>query len=183
MQFLAEYTKEFKYNLKLAYPVILSLLGHTFVQLVDNIMVGQLGSKELAAVSLGNSFFYIGMAIGIGFSTSITPLVAQSDGSNDKYNLKNILFHGIVTCSILGFLMFLLVSNSKFLMINVNQPEEVLGLAKHYLNWISISLIPLFIFQGFKQFSDGMSDTKPGMYATIFSNIINIMMHKKYNFS
>ena len=57
MQFLAEYTKEFKYNLKLAYPVILSLLGHTFVQLVDNIMVGQLGSKELAAVSLGNSFF------------------------------------------------------------------------------------------------------------------------------
>ena len=57
MQFLAEYTKEFKYNLKLAYPVILSLLGHTFVQLVDNIMVGQLGSKELAAVSLGNIFF------------------------------------------------------------------------------------------------------------------------------
>ena len=177
MQFLAEYTKEFKYNLKLAYPVILSLLGHTFVQLVDNIMVGQLGSKELAAVSLGNSFFYIGMAIGIGFSTAITPLVAQSDGSNDKYNLKKILFHGIVTCSILGFLMFLLVSNSKFLMINVNQPEEVLVLAKPYLNWISISLIPLVMFQGFKQFSDGMSDTKPGMYATIFSNIINIILN------
>ena len=50
---LAEYTKEFKYNLKLATPVILGMLGHTFVSLVDNIMVGQLGSAELAAVSSG----------------------------------------------------------------------------------------------------------------------------------
>ena len=53
---LSQYTQEFRYNLRLAYPVIVGLLGHTFVQLVDNIMVGQLGTAELAAVSLGNSF-------------------------------------------------------------------------------------------------------------------------------
>ena len=64
---LSQYTKEFKYNLKLASPVIVGLLGHTFVQLVDNIMVGQLGTAELAAVSLGNSFFFVAMSLGIGF--------------------------------------------------------------------------------------------------------------------
>ena len=66
---LKKYTKEFRYNLILAYPVIIGLLGHTLVQLVDNIMVGQLGTAELAAVSLGNSFFFVAMALGIGFST------------------------------------------------------------------------------------------------------------------
>ena len=47
----SNYTKEFSYNLKLAYPVILGMLGHTFVSFVDNVMVGQLGAAELAAVS------------------------------------------------------------------------------------------------------------------------------------
>jgi len=64
---LSHYTKEFSYNLKLAYPVMLGMLGHTLIGVVDNFMVGNLGSTELAAVSLGNSFIFIGMAIGIGF--------------------------------------------------------------------------------------------------------------------
>ena len=53
------YTREFKYNLKLAYPVMIGMLGHTFVQFIDNVMVGQLGTAELAAISLGNSFVFI----------------------------------------------------------------------------------------------------------------------------
>ncbi|MCB0443621.1 MAG: MATE family efflux transporter, partial [Flavobacterium sp.] len=77
---LSDYTKEFKYNTKLATPVILGMLGHQVVALVDNIMVGQLGSAELAAVSLGNSFMFIAMSLGVGFSTAITPLVAEADG-------------------------------------------------------------------------------------------------------
>ena len=75
---LSNYTKEFNYNLKLAYPVILGMLGHTLVAFVDNVMVGQLGTAELAAVSLANSFMFIAMSLGIGFSTAITPLVAAA---------------------------------------------------------------------------------------------------------
>ena len=44
----SRYTREFKYNLKLAYPVMIGMLGHTFVQFIDNVMVGQLGTAELA---------------------------------------------------------------------------------------------------------------------------------------
>jgi multidrug resistance protein, MATE family len=70
---LSQYTKEFSYNIRLALPVILGMLGHTLIGIVDNFMVGNLGSTELAAVSLGNSFIFLGMSIGIGFSTAITP--------------------------------------------------------------------------------------------------------------
>lgn len=74
----SDYSKEFSQNLKLAYPIIfLGMLGHTVVGIVDNIMVGKLGPTELAAVSLGNSFVFIAMSLGIGFSTAITPLVAR----------------------------------------------------------------------------------------------------------
>lgn len=104
---LKDYTKEFRYNLSLSIPVILGLLGHTVVQLVDNIMVGQLGTTELAAVSLGNSFVFIAMSLGIGFSTALTPLVAQADGTKDTTKAQNILSHGIVMCTILGLSLFL----------------------------------------------------------------------------
>ena len=87
---LSHYTKEFSYNLKLAYPIILGMLGHTLIGIVDNIMVGKLGSTELAAVSLGNSFIFIAMSLGIGFSTAITPLIAQADA--EKTRKKYVLF-------------------------------------------------------------------------------------------
>ena len=41
LQALTPYTKEFRFNLNLAYPVIIGLLGHTLVQFIDNVMVGQ----------------------------------------------------------------------------------------------------------------------------------------------
>jgi MATE family multidrug resistance protein len=63
----SKYTQEFSYNLRLAYPIILGMLGHTIVGIVDNIMVGQIGPTELAAVSLGNSFIFIALSLGIGF--------------------------------------------------------------------------------------------------------------------
>ncbi|MBT8321140.1 MAG: MATE family efflux transporter, partial [Eudoraea sp.] len=95
---LRQYTKEFRFNARLAAPVILGMLGHTFVAFADNIMVGQLGTAELAAVSLGNSFVFIAMSIGIGFSTAITPLVAEADGAGDSSAGKSALKHGLVLC-------------------------------------------------------------------------------------
>ena len=79
----SQYTKEFRYNLQLADPVILGMLGHTLIGIVDNIMVGKLGSTELAAVSLGNSMIFIAMSLGIGFSTAITPIVGEADAEKD----------------------------------------------------------------------------------------------------
>ena len=92
---LQNYTSEFRYNLKLAYPVMLGMIGHTLVSLVDNIMVGQLGTAELAAVSLGNSFVFIAMSLGIGFSTAITPLVAEADGEKNIEKGKQAFNHGM----------------------------------------------------------------------------------------
>ncbi len=174
---LDQYTREFKYNLRLAFPVIVGLLGHTFVQLVDNIMVGQLGTAELAAVSLGNSFFFVAMSLGIGFSTAITPLVAETDGAKDIQAGRNVFIHGLLLCTFIGVFLSLAVLICKPLLYQMGQPEEVVVLAFPYLKWVAISLIPLITFQGFKQFSEGLSHTRPAMYATLMGNLINVILN------
>lgn len=173
----SEYTKEFKKNFSLATPVMLGLLGHTVVALVDNIMVGQLGSAELAAVSLGNSFMFIAMSLGIGFSTAITPLVAEADSEGNFSVGKSAFKHGLFLCSVLGIVLFLAVLLAKPLMYAMKQPPEVVDLAMPYLNLVAASLVPLIIFQAFKQFSDGLSMTRYPMYATILANVVNVILN------
>ena len=171
------YTKEFNYNLKLAFPVILGMLGHIFVSFADNIMVGQLGAAELAAVSLGNSFFFIAMSLGIGFASAITPLVAEADSAKNSLGVKNALKHGLILCAILSVLLYLLMLLAIPVIHYMKQPLEVVELAIPYLYIISISIIPLVVFEALKRFSDGLSNTKYPMYATIAANIINIIIN------
>ncbi len=174
---LSQYTKEFKYNITLATPVILGMLGHTLVAFVDNIMVGQLGTAELAAVSLGNSFMFIAMSLGIGFSTAITPLIAEADGEGNFEKGKESFKHGLFLCTFLGVILFLGVFTAEPILHYMDQPEEVVELAIPYLNLVAASLIPLVIFQAFKQFSDGMSITRYPMYATLIANVVNVILN------
>ena len=177
MNFLSPYTKEFSYNLKLAYPVIVGMVGHTLVGFVDNAMVGQLGTSKLAAISLGNSFVFLAMSFGIGFSTAITPLVAESNAKRNTIRTKKILNNGIISCTILGIILTLLVLVAKPIVFYMGQPDEVVNIAYPYISWVAISLLPLIIFQSFKQFSDGLSFTKIAMISTLIANIINIVIN------
>ena len=174
---LSNYTSEFKTNLKLAAPVILGLLGHTFVGFMDNVMVGQLGPAQLAAVSLGNSFVFIGMSLGIGFSTAITSLTAEADTENNAVKAKSVFKNGLFLCIVLGLLVFFGVLLAKPLMYLMDQPKEVVALAMPYLNLVAFSLFPLVVFQAFKQFADGLSMTRYPMYATLVANIVNITLN------
>lgn len=174
---LTDYTREFRTNFNLASPVMLGMLGHTFVSFADNVMVGQLGTAELAAVSLGNSFVFVAMSLGIGFSTAITPLVAEADGAGETARVRNLLRHGLVLCGVMGLILFGAVLLAKPLMYHMEQPPEVVTLAQPYLDLVALSLVPLVVFQALKQFSDGLSQTRYPMYATIVANVINISLN------
>ena len=117
------------------------------------------------------------MAIGIGFSTAITPLIAEAEGKKNIYNGRKVLIHGLYLCILLGLLLFICLSFAQPLLYKMGQPIQVVGMAFDYLFWVGISLIPLLIFQSLKQFSDGLSYTKPAMYASLLANIINVILN------
>ncbi len=177
MMKIKQYTNEFAYNIKLAYPVILGMLGHTLIGIVDNYMVGNLGSTELAAVSLGNSFIFLAMAIGIGFSTAITPLVAEADAEKNDKKIRTTFHHGLLLCTILGVSLFIITVLSKQLMYFMDQPEAVVLLAAPYIDWVAFSLIPVVMYQGYKQFADGLSLTKYSMYSIILTNVVHVFFN------
>ena len=152
-------------------------LGHLLVGLIDDIMVGQLGPVELAATSLGNSLVFIALSIGIGFSFAITPLIAESDGEGNVEKGRRIFQHGLILSTILGIVMVVMLFLLKPILYHLDQPEEVVVLAIPYYEIVALSMLPLMIFQGFKQFADGLSETKYSMYATIITNIVNVVLN------
>ncbi len=174
---LSNYTKEFSYNLKLSIPVILGLVGHTLVGMIDNIMVGNLDPINLAAVSLGNSYIFIAMSIGIGFSAAITPIVAEAHSEGNQNKLKKSFINGFILCLILGTVLYALVLVLKNTLVYLDQPVEVVKLALPYIDIVAISLIPLLLFQALKQYTDGLSRTIYPMYATVVANIINVIIN------
>lgn len=174
---IQEYTREFRYNLKLAYPVMVGQLGHVMVSFVDNVMVGKLGAAPLAAVSLGNSLVFIALSLGIGFSYALTPLMAESDGSDNLSKGRKVFRHGMLLCTLNGLLLWWLLLLAKPVLYHLNQPAEVVALAIPYLSVVAFSMFPLMIFQGLKQSSDGLSYTSLAMIATIVANVVNVLLN------
>ncbi|NVJ48679.1 MAG: MATE family efflux transporter, partial [Cytophagia bacterium] len=174
---LLSYRGHFNKTLNLAYPVMLSQLGHIMVGVVDSIMVGQLGPTELAASSFANNFMGVFMMFGIGVTYGITPMVAQADGKKDHDKITRLLRHGIILSILVGIVLTLFMYVLTTAFPYMSQPDDVIRLGKPYFFIIATSLFPLIVFQGFRQFAEGMSVTKPTMYITILANGLNVLLN------
>lgn len=154
--------------------MVLSQLGHIMVSVADSVMAGRLGTAQLAAASLGNSIFTIVLVFGLGISFSITPMVARADGRKNHTRIALVLLNGVVLNTLLGVVLFALFFGLSPLIRYLNQPEAVVQLALPYVNVLFLSMVPLMVFQAFKQFAEGLSLTKQSMYISIFANLVNI---------
>src|SRR5690554_4658879 len=167
----------FPKTFSIAYPVMLSQLGQVTVGVADAMMVGRLGSVPLAAAALGNSIFFVILMFGIGTSMAITPLVAAADGKGRVKRISRVFQHGFLINMFFGGLLFLLILLATPILSHLNQPDEVVDLAVPYLGIITLSLIPFMFFQTFKQFTEGLSQTKQAMLITIFCNMVNVFLN------
>ena len=179
MEFLfsSEYSKNYKATLLLAYPVVLSQLGHIMVGVADTAMVGQIGAIEQAAVALANSFYTIVLVFGLGVSYGVTPLVAAADSSKNYAENASLLKHGLIINTLMGILLFTVLFCCSPLLRMINQDKEVVELAIPFLNVMILSMIPLCIFSAFKQFVEGLSDTRPAMFITVGAGLLNILLN------
>jgi MATE family multidrug resistance protein len=170
----ASYIDHFKKNLALALPVMTGQLGQIFSGVADTVMVGRVGESSIAAASLANGLFFFIFVIGIGISFAATPLVAEAHGKDNLRGicrwLKNSYWLNLMVAVVLGIIVF----GVTFFMDHMNQPEEVVILARPYLYIIGLSIFPVMFFQTYKQFTEGMSDTKTAMYISLIGNTINI---------
>ncbi len=158
----------------LAYPVMLSQLGHVAMGITDNIMVGHVGAGSLAAAPLANVVFNFILLFGIGVSYAITPLVASAQGENNTIRISETLRHGLMINLANSVFLVMVVLAAKNLLYHIGQPEEVVILAGPYLSIITYSIIPTLIFQTFRQFSEGLSHTRVAMTVMMVSNVLHV---------
>lgn len=164
-------------NWKLAYPVMLSQLGHVMMGFMDNVMVGHVGALSLAAAGLALVVFNVLFLFGIGVSFAITPLVASAHGEKNDQKSATVLRHGIVVNFINGLLLFIIAYFGKGILYHLGQSEEVVAISIPYLNIVSFSLIPILVFQSFKQFAEGLSQTRVAMIVILSANVINLILN------
>ncbi len=161
----------------LAYPVMLSQLGQVSVGVADSMMVGRLGALPLAAASLGNSIFFVLMMFGIGISMGMTPLISIADGKGKTKRISRLFSHGLWINVVTSILLTIVVIGLSQGLHFLNQPTEVVVLAIPYLLIITASLLPMMVFQTFKQMAEGLSQTKQAMYITILCNLVNVFLN------
>ncbi|MBC7417363.1 MAG: MATE family efflux transporter [Pedobacter sp.] len=173
-----KYKPYYKANLHLALPIVGSQLGHTLVQIADSVIVGHFtNTEQLAAVSLVNSIFILILVLGLGISYGLTPLIAQESGRLRKKDCGKLLANSLLINLIIGLLLYLSVRFGVFAIIDhLNQTPSVVLYAKPYLNLLSLSIIPLLLFQTFRQFAEGLGFTKQAMFISIWGNVLNIIL-------
>ncbi|WP_432714517.1 MATE family efflux transporter [Pedobacter sp.] len=176
--FYAKYKPYYTDNLRLALPIVISQLGHTVVHMADSVIVGHFaGTIQLAAVSLVNSIFMLTLVLGLGISYGLTPLIAQENGRKDYKKCGELLSNSLLINVITGIFLYCMVHFGTLVVIDhLGQSPEVVAYAKPYLAYLAFSIIPLMIFQTFKQFAEGLGFTKQAMYISIWGNAINIIL-------
>lgn len=153
-------------------------LGQILVSVADSIMVGKfLGTIPLAAISLAVSILIIPMVFAIGVAFGLTPLIAGADGKDDPAEAVKYFKNGLVLNSILGLLVYgVLAIFAQFAHL-LGQDERVVSEAMPYLHIVGFSIVPMMAFFAFKQFAEGLSDTKAGMRVSLVANLLNILLN------
>lgn len=154
---------EFYSTLKLAWPIIIGQLSHIALGVIDSAMVGRLGADPLAAVSVSVGLFSILMVFGIGVSFAISPLAAIARGAADATQAEKILKNGVINGLVVGTLLIVLMLGVAAILPWMKQTPEVTALSIPYLQILALSMLPIMIFQSFRQFSEGLEIMYPAL--------------------
>ena len=151
MYSFSKYKDQYKSNLRLALPVVLTQLGQILTQVADNLMVGRYGGDDpvpLAAVSFGGAVFFILFIAAIGIALGMTPLVGELYAQGDREKSAGLLQNGILFYTLLGFAMAAVQYAVIPLMYDLGQPVEEM-VVTIIANMANIGFNAVFIYGRF----------------------------------
>lgn len=168
------YGNEYKQNLKLAFPILMAQAGQVVVQYADTIMVGQLGVDALAAASFGGSIAMLCILICMGVAMGLTPIAGSFFVKKQYREMSAYFKHSIILNLLLSILLGIIFYVFGFMFPYLGQTDEVVRLSLPYYLSLIVSIIPFMLFLSFKQFTEGVGNTRIAMQITIIANIVNI---------
>ena len=159
-------------------PVLLGNLFQQFYNMVDTIIVGRyLGEEALAAVGSTASlmFFVLGFANGIAQGFGV--MVAQAFGAANHKLLKHYVALSLILTVIVSVILTVVtVAGSRWFLLWMKTPENIIGLADSYIKVIFGGIILTMAYNAAAGILRGIGDSKTPLYFLILSSLLNIVL-------
>ncbi|MBR2053390.1 MAG: polysaccharide biosynthesis C-terminal domain-containing protein, partial [Clostridia bacterium] len=166
-------------------PFIIQNTISSFVNLLDNVMVGQLGKPQINGVAVANQLFFVFNICIFGSISGASIFGAQFFGAKDYENMRSAarfkLYAGLVVF-VLGAAAFLIFGETLLsLFLNDDtKPEEVavtLNEGMKYLRIMVVGLLPFAITQSYASTLREAGETKLPMFAGIVAVGVNCVLN------
>jgi MATE family, multidrug efflux pump len=163
--------------LRLALPVVIVQVGMMAMGVVDTIMVGHISAQALAAVALGNLYFFSLAVFAMGTLMVLDPVVAQAVGARDGPAVARAVQRGVLMAALLSVPAALLLASAAPLFALARQPADVVPLAAAYALRSVPGTFPFLLFIVFRQSLQSMGRTAPIVAAIVAANLANVALN------
>ena len=165
--------EDLRATFRLAGPVVVIQVGMMLMGVVDTIMVGHVSAVALAAVALGNLYFFALGVFGMGTLMVLDPVVAQAVGARDDPAVARGIQRGVLIALLIGVPATLLLLPAERFMTVASQPPEVIPYAAAYAVRMAPGVLPFFLFIVLRQSLQSMHLTVPIMISIGVANLAN----------
>ena len=174
-RFLQTYGAHYRALFTLGMPIVVGQLGVIILGFADTLMVGHHSTVELGAASFVNNMFNLCIIFSTGFSYGLTPVVGAFYGAR-RYAEAGLSLRCSLVANALVALLEMAVMTVLYLNLEqLGQPAELIPLIKPYYLVLLVSLLFVMLFNAFKQFTDGITDTRTAMWILLGGNAMNIL--------
>ena len=166
-----------------AVPIIVQNGITNFVSMLDNIMVGQVGTLPMSGVSIVNGLIFVFNLCIFGASSGAGIFTAQFYGSNDEEGVRHTFrFKFLICCaiSILGAALFLL--GDSFLiglyLTGEGNPAEAAEVLQHGLQYLYVMVwgfLPFALTNAYASTLKETGNTFVPMVAGIAATLVNLV--------
>ena len=168
------YIRHYKELAKLGLPIIIGQIGIIFVSFADTFMVGRHGTDDLGAAGFVNNMFNLAIIFATGFSYGLTPVVSKLFGRNKLKEIGGTLKNALVANSVIAIFIMLAMGILFLNIEHLEQPESLMWLIRPYYLVLLISIPFVMLFNAFRQFADGITDTRTSMWILLTGNVLNV---------
>ena len=157
--------------------MVIVQVGIMAMGFVDTVMVGHVSGDVLAAVALGNIYFFNISIFGTGTLMALDPLVSQAVGAKDEASISVATQRGAILALGISVLTILLLLPSASVLRAFRQPEAVIGDASAFLIISAVGVLPFFGFVLFRQTLQALGRVAPIVWTIVVSNLLNAALN------
>lgn len=170
-------TRDIRLLLNLAIPVTVVQVGMMLMGVVDSMMVGRVSPESLAAVALGNLYFFALTVFGMGVIMSLDPVVSQAVGHGDREAVARAVQRGMLLALVISVPICVVMIPGEYLLALVGQPESVIPIAAGYVRASIPGVLPFLGFAVLRQTLQAMTVVRPVVIVVLFANVLNAILN------